>query len=95
MRILLLSAFLFFTPLGILAENNHIAIAEQNAPAVVTINVAKKDGTTFTGTGFILTPNGLIATSRHVTENSLYSNITFNTGAVSGEAMVVAEEVFK
>lgn len=91
MRILLLSAFLFFTPLGILAENNHIAIADQNAPAVVTINVAKKDGTTFTGTGFILTPNGLIATSRHVTENSLYSNITFNTGAVSGEAMVVAE----
>ena len=68
-----------------------MAIANQNAPAVVTINVAKKDGTTFTGTGFVLTQDGLIATSRHVTQDSLYSNVTFNTGAVSGEAIVVAE----
>lgn len=72
------------------AQNNHVAIAEHNAPAVVAVNVAKKDGSTFTGTGFVITPDGLIATSRHVSENALYINITFNTGAVSGEAVNVA-----
>lgn len=73
-----------------LAQNNHMWIAEQNAPAVVAVNVAKTDGSTFTGTGFVLTPDGLIATSRHVSENALYINITFNNGAVSGEAANVA-----
>ncbi len=72
------------------AQNNHVLIAEKNAPAVVAINVVKKDGSTFTGTGFVLTPDGLIATSRHVTQDSLYINITFNNGAVSGEAINVA-----
>ena len=72
------------------AQNNHVWIAEQNAPAVVAVNVAKTDGSTFTGTGFVLTPDGLIATSRHVSENAIYINITFNNGAVSGEAANVA-----
>lgn len=92
MRILpLFTVLLFLTPLCLRAENDHVTIANKNAAAVVAVNVAKNDGTTFTGTGFILTPDGLIATSRHVTQDSLYSNITFNTGAVSGEAVVVAE----
>lgn len=71
-------------------ENNHIQIAKDNTPAVVTINVAKDDGSTFTGTGFILTEDGLIATSRHVSDHALYMNITFNDGTVSGEALEVA-----
>ena len=87
----LFTALFLLSPLCFGAENDHVVIANQNAPAVVTINVAKKDGTTFTGTGFVLTQDGLIATSRHVTQDSLYSNVTFNTGAVSGEAIVVAE----
>ena len=72
------------------AENDHVKIAGQNAPAVVAINTVKDDGSTFTGTGFIITPDGLIATSRHVVEKMLYMNITFSNGAVSGEAVPVA-----
>lgn len=72
------------------AENDHVRIARENAPAVVAVNVVKKDGSTFTGTGFVLLPQGLIATSRHVSDDALYMNITFNNGAVSGEAVTVA-----
>ena len=91
MRILKVLAVCLMGGAGIAsAQNNHVVIAEQNAPAVVAVNVAKKDGSTFTGTGFVLTPDGLIATSRHVAENALYINITFNNGAVSGEAVPVA-----
>jgi S1-C subfamily serine protease len=72
------------------AENDHVKIAGQNAPAVVAINTVKEDGSTFTGTGFVLTPDGLIATSRHVIDDTLYMNITFSNGAVSGEAVAVA-----
>ena len=72
------------------AQHDHVIIAQQNAAAVVAVNVVKNDGSTFTGTGFVLTPDGLLATSRHVSENALYINITFNNGAVSGEATPVA-----
>lgn len=72
------------------AANDHIKIASDNAAAVVAVNVVKKDGTTFTGTGFVLTHDGLLATSRHVSEDSLYMNITFNNGVLSGEAVTVA-----
>lgn len=81
---------LLFCPLAAAAQNNHVRIAEENAPAVVAVNVVKKDGSTFTGTGFVVTPDGLIATSRHVSADALYINITFNNGAVSGEAVSVA-----
>lgn len=72
------------------AENDHVRIAQENSPAVVAVNVIKKDGSTFTGTGFVLLQDGLIATSRHVSDDALYMNITFNNGAVSGEAVPVA-----
>ncbi len=90
MRLLPLLLLLLCLPAAASAQNNHVLIAEQNAPAVVAVNVAKNDGSTFTGTGFVVTPDGLIATSRHVAENALYINITFNNGAVSGEARTVA-----
>jgi len=86
-----------FLPLALLlafgparAENDHVRIARENAAAVVAVNVVKADGSTFTGTGFVLTQDGLIATSRHVSDDSLFINITFNNGAVSGEAQTVA-----
>lgn len=89
-KLRLLFLVLLFCPLAAAAQNNHVRIAEENAPAVVAVNVVKKDGSTFTGTGFVVTPDGLIATSRHVSADALYINITFNNGAVSGEAVSVA-----
>lgn len=81
---------LVYLALAAWAETSRIRIVRENAPAVVAINVLKDDGSTFTGTGFVLTPDGLIATSRHVSDHSLFINITFNDGKVSGEAKIVA-----
>lgn len=67
-----------------------VEIAEENSPSIVAVNVLRPDGSTFTGTGFVLTQDGVIATSRHVVEDALFSNITFNTGAISGEAKTLA-----
>ena len=71
-------------------EAQRIRLVHQNTPAIVAINVLKKDGSTFTGTGFVVTPDGLIATSRHVSNNALYMNVTFSDGTVSAEAKTVA-----
>lgn len=86
----LLLLYLLCTTLLVWAENDHVKIARENAAAVVAINTVKDDASTFTGTGFVLTPDGLIATSRHVAEHTLYMNITFNNGTVSGEAVPIA-----
>ncbi len=72
-------------------EHNHTRIARQNMPAVVAVNVLQKDGSTFTGSGFVLTENGLVATNRHVLDNALYINLTFNNGTISGEATPLAQ----
>lgn len=70
---------------------DHAQIAQRNMPAVVTVNVLQQDGGSFTGTGFVITPDGLIATNRHVLTNSLYANISFQNGVISGEAIPVAQ----
>ena len=86
----LLAILLWFcAALPVSAENDHIRIARENMPAVVTINAVKDDASTFTGTGFVLTPDGLLATSRHVVEHTVYINVTFPDGVVSGEAVPV------
>ena len=71
--------------------HDHVQIAQQNMPAVVTINILKKDGSTHTATGFVLTPDGLIATNRHVLQEALYLNLTFNNGTISGEAFPLTQ----
>lgn len=81
---------LFLTLLPASAKT-HVEIAEENSASIVAINVLKNDGTTFTGTGFIVTSDGVMATSRHVTDNAMYMNVTFNTGAISGQATVLAQ----
>ena len=72
--------------------HDHVHIAQQNMPAVVQINVLDQGGTTSSATGFVVSPEGLIVTNRHVLENALYANITFNNGVTSGEAVVVAQD---
>ncbi len=90
-------AILFFTLLFLYAcgknanEPARVRIARDNAPAVVVVNILKENGSTHTATGFVLTPDGLIATNRHVTEDALFINVTFNDGTVSGEAKPVAQ----
>ena len=71
------------------SAKTRVEIAEENSPAIVAVNVLKKDGTTFTGTGFVVSEDGVIATSRHVVQDAMYVNITFNTGAISGEAALL------
>ena len=76
-------------PIGTIAKTR-IEITEENSPAIVAVNVLKDDMSTFTGTGFVVSADGVIATSRHTIDNALYINVTFNTGAVSGQAQVIA-----
>ena len=71
--------------------HDHVQIAQQNMPAVVTVNMLKKDGSTHTATGFVLTEDGLIATNRHVLQDTLYINLTFNNGTTSGEATPIGQ----
>ena len=74
-------------PTSFAQGHDHVQIARQNMPAVVTLNILKTDGSTHTATGFILTPDGLIATNRHVLPESVYINLTFPNGTISGEAV--------
>ncbi len=86
-------AAVFLLAISIAAqEHNHVQIARENMPAVVAVNVLKKDGSTFTATGFVLTENGLVATNRHALDDALYINLTFNTGTVSGEAVPLTKD---
>ena len=72
--------------------HDHIYIAQHNMPAVVQVNVLANNGTTSSGTGFVIDPGGLIVTNRHVLQKALYANITFNNGVTSGEAIVLAQD---
>ncbi len=73
-------------------EHDHVKIAQQNIPAVVTVNVLNKDTSTLTGTGFMVASDGWIITNQHVLKDALYTNLTFGNGAVSGEAILVAQD---
>ena len=76
---------------SVYAQHNHVKIAQQNMPAIVLVNILHPDGATSSGTGFVITENGLIVTARHVVENSVYANVTFPNGTTSGEAILLAE----
>ena len=76
---------------SVYAQHDHVKIAQQNMPAVVLVNVLHSDGATSSGTGFVVTENGLIVTARHVLDNSIYANITFPNGTISGEAIPLAQ----
>jgi len=77
-------------PIFCFAVKTHTKIAEEFGDTIVSVNVAKKDGSTHSGTGFIVHPNGIIATAGHVTENAIFINLTFKNGAISDEAKLIA-----
>ncbi len=74
------------------AQQSHAQIARANMPAVVAVNVLRPAGGTFTGTGFVVSPDGYLVTNSHVLDNALYLNITFSNGMVSGEAVPVLQD---
>ncbi|MDR0953223.1 MAG: S1C family serine protease, partial [Elusimicrobiota bacterium] len=85
----LLILFLLLLPINSLGQKTHAQIAAQNADTIVSVNVAKTDGTTYSGTGFIVSANGLVATAGHVVEDAIFINLTFKNGAVSSEAVLL------
>jgi len=87
-KLLFLSFFLF--PSFCFAGKTHSQIAAEFGDAIVSVNVAKKDGSAHSGTGFVVSPGGIIATAGHVVEGALFINLTFKSGAVSEEAVLLA-----
>lgn len=60
------------------------------ADTIVSVNIAKKDGSIKSATGFIVHSEGVIATAKHAVKNAKHINLTFKNGAVSDEAKVLA-----
>lgn len=71
------------------ADKTHAQIAEEYGNTIVSVNVAKKNGATHSGTGFIVHHSGLIATAGHVVRGAAFVNVTFKNGAVSEQAKIV------
>ena len=82
--------FIFlFTAVITNAQKTPAEIAEQYGNAIVSVNVLKNDGSTHSGTGFITTSDGVVATAGHVVDNAAFINLTFKNGVVSEEAVVI------
>jgi len=65
-------------------------ISKLNQNTVVTVNVLRQDGKTASATGFVISPQGYIATAAHTLDKAKLVNLTFSNGAISEEARVVA-----
>ena len=65
-------------------------ISKLNQNTVVTINVLRSDGKTASGTGFVISPQGYIATAGHTLDKAKIVNLTFSNGSISEEAKVIA-----
>ncbi len=71
-------------------EKTYSQIEELYGNAIVSVNIVKKDGTIYNGTGFIIDKNGLVATAGHLAKDSLSVNFTFKNGVISKEATLLA-----
>ena len=65
-------------------------ISKLNQNTVVTINVLRSDGKTASGTGFVISPQGYIATAGHTLDKAKIVNLTFSNGSISEEAKIIA-----
>ena len=65
-------------------------ISQQNQTTVVTVNVLREDGSTSSASGFVISPQGYIATAAHSLDKAKLINLTFSNGAISEEAEIIA-----
>ena len=65
-------------------------ISKLNHNTVVTVNVLRQDGKTASATGFVISPQGYIATAAHSLDKAKLVNLTFSNGAISEEAQIIA-----
>ena len=65
-------------------------ISKLNQNTVVTVNVLRADGKTSSATGFVISPQGYIATAAHALDKAKLINLTFSNGSISEEARIVA-----
>ncbi len=65
-------------------------ISKLNQNTVVTVNVLRSDGNTASATGFIISPQGFVATAAHSLDKAKLINLTFSNGAISEEAQIIA-----
>lgn len=65
-------------------------ISKLNQNTVVTINVLREDGKTASATGFVISPQGFVATAAHSLDKANLVNLTFSNGAISEEAKIIA-----
>ncbi len=84
--ILFLSAFTQFAA----AQKTRTQIAQEAADTIVSVNIVKENGSIKSATGFIVNPNGVIATAKHAVKDARLINLTLKNGAVSDEAKVLA-----
>ena len=83
------SLFIFFCA-EIICALSLEEISQQNQNTVVTVNVMREDGTTSSATGFVISPQGYIATAAHSLSKAKLINLTFSNGAISEEAEIFA-----
>ncbi len=65
-------------------------ISKLNQNTVVTVNILRADGNTASATGFIISPQGFIATAAHSLDKAKLVNLTFSNGSISEEAKIIA-----
>jgi S1-C subfamily serine protease len=75
------------------ASTSLVDLAKITRPAVVTLHVVHNDaGSEATGTGFLISPDGLLVSNHHVIEKGKNITAQFADGTVVGVAEVVAAD---
>lgn len=89
-KILTFLLFTIFTLTAFAEKKTYSQIEDLYGDSIVSVNVIKKDGSAYNGTGFIIDPSGLVATAGHVVKDATLVNFTFKNGAISKEATLLA-----
>ncbi len=89
-KVLIFISLLLLTIPSFAGKKSYSQIEKLYGDSIVSVNVLRKDGSTYNGTGFIFDTNGLVATAGHVIKDAALINFTFKNGAVSKEANLLA-----